>query len=1033
MDAARTGFLKADYIVNKSYLVTLEDCDIAPLPQQARAARPSDSVCFFPIRKLVYDPEESTLQRLANVYACAAVAGLNVAMLIRSEAGAGVRICLGVCDPDGDRISAYSKARILCQSFMGNFPGSRMGAGEACMDADEIDHLLDGCYAGKNIAVAAVSGVASLRGSQEQDRNERFYQGIEKVIDTMGDRDYSLLILANSEDKRSLQGIQRELEALYSSLSPLSKYTLSFSQSQGDSVTRTLSNAVTDALTESRSESLNIGKNRSTSEGTNTFASRNIGLGVNFGLWKQGPGISPNAGFAKGEGTFTSDMTGDSENQGQTSARTQAHTTSHTASDGTTVTHTDSYSTQATYENKEIADMLASIDLQIKRLKQGMSLGMFAVSAYFCAPTLMEARMGASAYRATISGDNSYVERDCVNTWTGDRAALISQYLRQCRHPEFALQALGDETTVTAATLATAPELALSMGLPRKSVNGVPVQNGVAFGRNVLRLNGQGGQAEGLKAGNIYHLGITEGEEVKLDLDSLTMHTFVTGTTGSGKSNAVYGMLEGIRELRREVRFLVVEPAKGEYKTVFGSRENVYVYGINPKQTPLLRINPFRFRPEVHILEHLDRLVGIFNVCWPMEAAMPAVLKQALERAYVAAGWDLQSSTNPLSEELFPMFEDVIQAVEDIMEESSYSDEGKGNYIGALCTRLRELTTGLNGMMFTPNDLTDRELFERNVIVDLSRLGSPETKALIMGLIVIRLQEYRQSTQDSLHTGLKHITVLEEAHHLLKRTSTEQSVESANLTGKAVEMLTNAFAEMRSAGEAFIIADQAPGMMDMSVIRNTNTKVVLRLPSQTDGELVGKAMGLTDTQIAELSRLPTGVAAIYQNDWLQAALTRIPYYPVEEGFYHYDHPDARIATVNGSDEANLLDAIMRKDGVERLLDAMPDSRVDSIARLRVPTRVKLRLIEYAVHEGASRLEKLGRLAFEFFNMRQATLNARSDSLEEWEEDVLAMLEPSVESYDRWDQETLLLVLCSEYARRMREFEPVYLSLVKHIL
>ena len=37
-------------------------------------------------------------------------------------------------------------------------------------------------------------------------------------------------------------------------------------------------------------------------------------------------------------------------------------------------------------------------------------------------------------------------------------------------------------------------------------------------------------------------------------------------------------------------------------------------------------------------------------------------------------------------------------------------------------------------------------------------------------------------------------------------------------------------AEMRTYGEGFIIADQAPGLMDLSVIRNTNTKIIMRLP-----------------------------------------------------------------------------------------------------------------------------------------------------------------------------------------------------------
>ena len=106
----------------------------------------------------------------------------------------------------------------------------------------------------------------------------------------------------------------------------------------------------------------------------------------------------------------------------------------------------------------------------------------------------------------------------------------------------------------------------------------------------------------------------------------------------------------------------------------------------------------------------------------------------------------------------------------------------------------------------------------------------------------MRLQEYRMSS-DCMNSDLKHVTVLEEAHNILKRTSTEQSSEGANLIGKSVEMLANSIAEMRTYGEGFIIADQSPNMLDMSAIRNTNTKIVLRLPDYNDRELVGRAAG----------------------------------------------------------------------------------------------------------------------------------------------------------------------------------------------
>jgi hypothetical protein len=169
-------------------------------------------------------------------------------------------------------------------------------------------------------------------------------------------------------------------------------------------------------------------------------------------------------------------------------------------------------------------------------------------------------------------------------------------------------------------------------------------------------------------------------------------------------------------------------------------------------------------------------------------------------------------------------------------------------------------------------------LFNENTIVDLSRIGSAETKALLMGVLILKLGEFRQSTSGGTNLPLKHITIIEEAHNLLKRTSTEQGQESSNVQGKSVEMISNSIAEMRTYGEGFIIVDQSPTAVDISTIKNTNTKIIMRLPEFGDCEAVGRSVGLNDDQIAELSRLDKGVAAVYQNNWLETVLTQIDKY-----------------------------------------------------------------------------------------------------------------------------------------------------------
>ena len=172
--------------------------------------------------------------------------------------------------------------------------------------------------------------------------------------------------------------------------------------------------------------------------------------------------------------------------------------------------------------------------------------------------------------------------------------------------------------------------------------------------------------------------------------------------------------------------------------------------------------------------------------------------------AYESCGWDLTESKNSVAEDLFPTFADLQDSLSDVIESSAYAQEVKSNYLGALGTRVRSLSNGLNGQIFSPYETDNATLFDSNVVIDLSRVGSMETKALIMGLLVIRLSEHRTAFTNGMNVPLRHVTVLEEAHNILKRGSSEQGAEGPGLVGKSVEMLANSIAEMRTYGEGLI-------------------------------------------------------------------------------------------------------------------------------------------------------------------------------------------------------------------------------------
>ena len=557
------------------------------------------------------------------------------------------------------------------------------------------------------------------------------------------------------------------------------------------------------------------------------------------------------------------------------------------------ITTSNARTASSTIENKTVTDMLTLIDELLKKTNEYDSYGLWHVAGYFVSDDMSAAEIAASNYRSLMNGENSGREVSAINSWRSNDTNIASNfrelttYLSRYVHPQFIY---GGDIHVNAATAVSGKELGLHLGLPRATVSGLPVIEHAEFGKEVVSYQLVSNYKEEcpedrITIGRIFDLGHVTDKIVRLNNESLNMHTFVTGSTGSGKSNAVYQMLTELRQ--DKIPFLVIEPAKGEYKDVFGHLPDVRVFSTNPNIAPLLNLNPFMFPNSIHVLEHIDGLVEIFSVCWPMYDAMPAFFKDAILKSYEVIGWDLGSSTFEGDEVEYPDFEILTEQLDILIGNSDYASDIKSNYRGALLTRVKSLTVGLNKYIFTTAQTSYEQLFDQNCILDISRVKSTETKALIMGLMVYILNEYRMDQKVGNNKGLCHVTVLEEAHNLLKNTSNG----SSELVGKSVEMLTNTIAEIRTYGEGFIIVDQSPLSVDVAAIKNTNTKIVLRTPEAHDREAIGRSIGLTDDQVEEIAKLPSGVAVIYQNNWINPVLTMINKADIKEIPYVHLNPE----------------------------------------------------------------------------------------------------------------------------------------------
>lgn len=926
-----------EYAPYISECYTVDECE--------NDTNPTESVASFEISKLVLEKDDKVIEKLKNVYHLLAYSGNSIAVVInRSYRDCGVFIAVGTETNDSENVR--NLASNIRDAFLGNFPGSECGPVRYYSDSEgaAFESLNKSMRFG-NVSFSSVGIVSNVATEFSE---EFATQGIEKLIDGISlrkDEEYTIMLVGKAMPHDELVMKKERLYNIYTGLSPLASVQRSWGIQESTTWTK----------------SLNIG----------AFGSMPVTPAGPFG---PSLGASVGAGISKSEtvGTNTSDM--------------------------------------VTITEFGIKHMLDTIEKQTERLELCEALGLWQFSAYITSPEPRLVGEAAHMYLSLTQGNESFMESPAVNLWNaqspgGKNKEAISRlrdYMMHLEHPRFTKrdvqanprfnQANWPDRAFCTAELSGA-ELTRAINLPRRSIPGLPVIECAPFGREISSYDGE--NVGDVRIGQIHHMHHDEELPVQLSSSSLTSHVFITGSTGCGKSNTVCKLLD-----EADVNFLVIEPAKGEYRFEFEGRAKVF--GTNFMMGDILKINPFVFPKGVHVYEHIDRILEVFNVCWPMYAAMPAVLKEAVIRAYEKTGWDLKGSRNSLGD-FYPTFRDVCDEVDAYIEASDYSADTRGDYKGSLKTRLESLTNGINELVFCDGCISDEDLFDSKTIVDLSRVGSGENKALIMGILVIKLQEHRMSQRsDDTNASLRHITVLEEAHNLLRNCQATSSPETGGgMAAKSVEMISNAIAEMRTYGESFVVVDQAPGLLDMAAIRNTNTKIIMRLPDEGDRRLVGKAANLNDDQIQELARLQRGVAAVYQNEWIEPVLCHIGKHErkvVEQA----DSPAPGSESPISPEEMRYLNSCMLNP--LRLDEPSETDFIDCVRRADIPDSLKARMVEMARTPLSRRKSLFEWSAYRYFNMAEVLSEVQAMTPEEAKDTIFAKLKSKWDFEDESDLE-----------------------------
>lgn len=970
IDTAKKALNLVDDVVLKSYLKRLDSMDIASMPE---AEGVDSCIVLFKINRMVYEEDEFATDKFISAISSMSFADCSVFLVIDGYRDK-TDFYLGVKNNDPKRTTA-SVADTFKSSLVGQFPGidiedcSIVEKGKKSSLQEQVLRRISNAS-----SLSSYVGIPAFKDEDGKYDNKNYVQGTEKLAQAMQGKRYTAIILASNLTTDVVTEIRNGYETIYSQLSPMSTQQLAYSTNeslanainrskgvtQGKTKTQTIGESYTNGTSNSHSKSDSETKKSKIAVGSSVLGGflaavgtglriTDAGAAIGLPLMAAGGAMSAfgAAGKSKTSGTTDTYGTSQSDTENRSMSDAESHSETFTDSLGKTATIGSSKNYTLTIHNKHIEELMKRIDQELERISMSESTGLWSVASYFFSydNDFASAESASTIFKSIMQGEESGVETSAINSWidNSQKMKMLTNSVCHLSHPVFRnnLTVNGENIKVENSSLLSSKELAMLLSLPHKSVPGFPVVEHVSLAKEVIRNNESLMKRE-VSLGCIFDLGKAYTENrVKLDVKSLTQHVFVTGSTGCGKSETIYKLINETKQVG--TKFLVIEPAKGEYKNVFG---DVNVFGTNPLIMPLLRINPFSFPAGVHVLEHIDRLTEIFNVCWPMYSAMPAVLKKAMLDAYESCGWDLRLSVNRLSqgEDVYPSFLDLFLSLEKVITESAYSEEVKSNYSGALLTRVESLTNGLNGEIFSVNELSNMVLFDENCIIDLSRVGSQETKSLIMGILIMRLSEYRMTGANTPNSALKHLTVLEEAHNILKRVSTEQSQEGSNMAGKSVEMITNAIAEMRTYGEGFVIVDQSPTSVDKAAIKNTNTKIVMRLPDEDDRKVSGKAAGMNDKQIDEIAKLPTGVAVVYQNDWVSPVLCKID--RMEDSRVIFNEQKDSILELNSeNDIKNIIEFLLagQTENTQKAFDVIQIEK--SVRAFYMPSKVRMALLD----------------------------------------------------------------------------------------
>lgn len=506
------------------------------------------------------------------------------------------------------------------------------------------------------------------------------------------------------------------------------------------------------------------------------------------------------------------------------------------------------------------------------RREAGQQSGMWSVQGFFCAENRAGLRRAAQAVAGAFAGPGARPQpfRTILCGAASDHAAPVETRLNSL-------------------------ELAALTQPPDEEFLGVRIQPRVPFAANPPCPRG----AARLALGRVVVDGTPSPAWYEVDLADLSRHVLIAGLTGSGKTQTTQFLLSQLWGEHR-IPWLVVEPSpKCEYRALLGTTwgGDLRVYTPGNEAIAPLRLNPLEVPEGVHVQQHIDATLAVLRAGFALVTPMPEVLSAALHACYQRHGWDLARGSRAATATgaPFPTLSELADFLGKYIPTLGYGAEITGNLRAGLEMRLRNLVAGGRGLLFdAPRSTPSRELLARPTVLELAALGDNDTKALFMGLLLLRLSQGWSAAARG-NGALRHVMVIEEAHRLLRAAPRSTNHEIADPRGHAVELFSDLMDEARRFGTGIVLVDQSPSRIDAAALRATNLKLIHRLLAAEDRDAVARAINLRPDQAGHLADLSPGEAVAHSEGAHGAVWLRVPNHAPRHGYAGQAPDDPAVA------------------------------------------------------------------------------------------------------------------------------------------